>query len=174
MVPIRRSLGTELSVLVDRLHNSRNAAQRERLRALEVRLDDRSLTHPLGEGWTVAVALAHLADWDRGALAALETRLRTGSWPPFPGADAINVTGLPTWQAVPLRDAARRAVEAAAEVDARIVALPDAQTEVFWRENPGILDRSRHRRAHLDAIELALRNGGSGRLQETVPLPESP
>lgn len=143
--------------MVDRSHDVRNTAQRERLRALGNRLDDGDLACPLDDGWTAAVALAHLADWDRGALAALEDWLRTGAWPPFAGADAINAAGLATWQAVPPRDAVRRAVAAAEGVDVRIRALPDAQTIAAWRENPRLLDRSHHRRAHLDQIEHAVR-----------------
>jgi hypothetical protein len=142
--------------MLDRSHDSRNAAERQRLLALRDRLDDQALACPLADGWTVAVALAHLADWDLGALTALEERLRTGSWPPFPGAEALNAAGLPRWHAVPARDALRRAVAAAEAVDVRIRALPDAQTAAIWRENPRILDRSHHRRAHLDEIERAL------------------
>lgn len=146
----------ELPTVPDRSHEARNAAERQRLHALQGRFDDQALTRPLADGWTIAVALAHLADWDRGALDALEERLRTGNWPPFPGADAINAAGLPRWQAVPAWDAVRRAIEAAEEVDARIRALSDAQTAAIWQENPRILDRSHHRRAHLDEIERAL------------------
>jgi len=42
-----------------------NARSVDRLRQLVDRLDDRAMGRDLGEGWTVGVALAHLAFWDR-------------------------------------------------------------------------------------------------------------
>jgi hypothetical protein len=45
------------------------------------------------------------------------------------------------------------AVEAAEQVDAAIGALPDDETAIVLHENPRILHRSHHRRAHLDEIE---------------------
>lgn len=142
--------------MIDRSHDTRNTATRERLRVLVDRLDDTDLARPLGEGWSVAVALAHLAAWDRGVLATLDAWQPTGFWPPFAGAEAMNAIGLPSWQTTPHRAAAQQAVEAAEEVDARIRALPDAATAIILRENPRLLDRSNHRRAHLDEIEHAL------------------
>jgi hypothetical protein len=42
-----------------------NRASTNRIRALAARLSDEELQHPVGEHWTVAIALAHLAFWDR-------------------------------------------------------------------------------------------------------------
>jgi hypothetical protein len=40
---------------------------RQRLQVLVARLDDAELAYPLGDEWTVAAVLAHLAFWDRRA-----------------------------------------------------------------------------------------------------------
>jgi hypothetical protein len=45
-----------------------NAKERERLRSLVERLTDKELSLPLGNGWTIAVALAHLSFWDQRIL----------------------------------------------------------------------------------------------------------
>src|SRR3972149_9971939 len=48
-----------------------NRAETERIRDLAGRLSLEELRLPLGEGWTVGAALAHLAFWDRRALVLL-------------------------------------------------------------------------------------------------------
>ena len=53
---------------VDRSFVAENSRQRDRLKALVGRLSDGDLRRPLGEGWTVSTALAHMAFWDRRAL----------------------------------------------------------------------------------------------------------
>src|SRR5262245_65759395 len=56
-----------------------NRAQTERLRALAQRLTPAMLAVRLSNGWTVAVALAHIAFWDRQRLCLLR-RWGTGDW----------------------------------------------------------------------------------------------
>jgi uncharacterized damage-inducible protein DinB len=46
---------------LDRSFVERNRASTQRIRALVARLSDEDLQHPVGEYWTVAIALAHLA-----------------------------------------------------------------------------------------------------------------
>ena len=50
---------------LDRSFVERNRASTDRIRALAARLSDVEMQHPVGEHWTVAIALAHLAFWDR-------------------------------------------------------------------------------------------------------------
>ena len=50
---------------LDRSFIALNRASTERIRALAARLSDEEMQHPVGEHWTVAIALAHLAFWDR-------------------------------------------------------------------------------------------------------------
>jgi len=56
---------------MDRPFLAENAQERERLRSLVGRLTDEELSLPLGNGWTVAVALAHLAFWDQRSLSLM-------------------------------------------------------------------------------------------------------
>ncbi|MGD8963285.1 MAG: hypothetical protein PVH43_12255, partial [Desulfobacterales bacterium] len=53
---------------MDRPFVTENAKELERLRSLVERLTDDELIFPIGNGWTIAVALAHLAFWDQRAL----------------------------------------------------------------------------------------------------------
>ena len=41
-----------------------NRASTDRMRALATGLTDEALQHPVGEHWTVAITLVHLAWWD--------------------------------------------------------------------------------------------------------------
>src|SRR6185437_9369957 len=98
----------------DRTYGPRNDAARARLGAVAATLSDADLERPLSDGWTVAIALAHLAHWDRGVLEALEGWER-GSPPVFDGdADTINAAGLVRWRAMSPRAAAQEAIAAAA------------------------------------------------------------
>lgn len=146
----------------DRTYLARNDAARDRLTRLVARLGEDDLARPVGpgDGWTVAALLAHLAFWDRFVLARWERRLRDGG-PIAPLDDGlldlVNAAGLPQWLALPTADAGRQAVDAATVLDRRIADLPstiaaEARRLGFDR----MLDRSGHRRDHLDDIERAL------------------
>ena len=140
-------------------HVARNAAERERLRALVARLSEEEWQCPLGDGWTVAAALAHLAFWDRYVLARWGQYDREGAFLALPDrhVDLANEAALPQWLALPPRRAAALALAAAEEVDRRIAELaPEAVAAALATDRPAMVNRSRHRRAHLDAIEGAL------------------
>jgi uncharacterized damage-inducible protein DinB len=51
---------------------ARNTEATRRLRELVATLSDADLAAPLGGGWTVAMALGHLAFWDGRQRAALQ------------------------------------------------------------------------------------------------------
>ena len=53
----------------------RNRASTERLRALVAGLEAAELARPLGGGWTVGFALAHLAFWDQRQRVAIARAL---------------------------------------------------------------------------------------------------
>jgi hypothetical protein len=140
-------------------HNKRNRASRDRLAAVIARLGDRSIA--LTGGWTAAALLAHLAFWDRFGAARLEKYLRDRQ-PMDLGSDAltefINAAGLAQWTATPIRVAAELATDAAASIDRLIEGLPrDAFDAIRAMNLPRLLDRSLHRKEHLDEIERALR-----------------
>jgi hypothetical protein len=140
-------------------HNKRNRASRDRLAAVIAQLGDRSIRLP--GGWTAGALLAHLAFWDGFGAARLEKYV--GDRKPMElGSDAltefINAAGLAQWAATPVRAAGGLATEAATKVDRLIEGLPqDAFDAIRAMNLPRVLDRSLHRKEHLDEIERALR-----------------
>src|SRR3990170_2112444 len=95
---------------MDRSFIERNLASRERIRDLAGRLSDDELQHRVGEHWTVAIALAHLAFWDRRVLYVLDMTEREGKLF-IPEIDIfVNDLSLPLWAAIPPRQAARLAL----------------------------------------------------------------
>src|SRR6476660_8043027 len=88
-----------------------NHASTERIRALAARLSDEDMQTRVGEHWTVAIALAHIAFWDRRIMLVLDMTEKTGELY-LPGADVvINDLSLPLWAVIPPREAARLAIE---------------------------------------------------------------
>jgi uncharacterized damage-inducible protein DinB len=135
-----------------------NKSSNERLRALVARLDDAALARKQKNGWTVAQALLHVAFWDRHRLELLESVRNGKDVTGYGDADVLNDALAPLFVAVPLRDAARLAVEAADAVDALVLALSDAEIEkALALPNPPSLDRGDHREDHLDQIEALLK-----------------
>lgn len=135
-----------------------NAGVTARLEALVGRLSDSDLARDLGGGWTVAVALAHLAFWDR-RVAYVLTRWTNGGEPHVELDDDVVNTALEALhQAVEPRAAARLAVEAAKSADAAIARVPDAiASQLIAEDHAYLLRRSGHRGEHIEQIETALR-----------------
>ncbi|MEZ4667224.1 MAG: maleylpyruvate isomerase N-terminal domain-containing protein [Anaerolineae bacterium] len=104
-------------VTPDRSFAEKNRSQTDRIRNLAAQLTDDEFRHPVGEHWTVGVALAHLAFWDGRVLAVLDASERSGAVS-APSIDVVvNDISLPLWSAIPPREAARIAVEAAEKLD---------------------------------------------------------
>ena len=61
-----------LSMVMDRSFIEQNRASTRRIRDLARRLSDEEMLQPVGEHWTVAIALAYLAFWDRRVLHVLD------------------------------------------------------------------------------------------------------
>jgi hypothetical protein len=146
---------------VDRSHVADNDRERERLRALVRRLGDQDLAQPLAGGWTVSVALAHLAFWDQRIVVLLDEWARRGpGWTPPPGderdVDWINDAAKTLCLALPPRAAAELALSVAEAADRRVAAVSDAILEANARAPSLNLRRAEHRREHLDEIERAL------------------
>jgi hypothetical protein len=134
-----------------------NRAQTERLRDLVGRLDASMLCVRLPKGWTVAVALAHIAFWDRQRL-CLMRRWVAGDWcnGGYDG-ELFNEVLLPFLETIPPVRAAEMALKAAEEVDAFLLTVPDEVVEAaLARPDRPNLDRGSHREGHLDQIEKAL------------------
>lgn len=141
---------------LDQSFNDLNRASTERIRALAARLTDLEMQHRVGEHWTVAIALAHLAFWDRRVLAFLDGTERDGSLY-APEIDVIvNDLSLPLWAALPPRAAAQLAIETAETLDRRLADFPPALLEEVYHRNQRWVVRAWHRGEHLDEIEAAL------------------
>lgn len=142
--------------MVDRALLRRNEASRERLKKLVTSLAGQEPDRPIGHGWTVAAALAHLAFWDRYSLFALERWQRDGTALPPADADAINDSALPIWLALSPVAAGKQALLAAEAVDRAVEAAPAELVEAVLAAGRPRLDRSIHREKHLPDIERAL------------------
>lgn len=141
---------------IDRTFVERNCTATNRIRTLVERLSDQALQQPVGEHWTVAVALAHLAFWDRRVLLGLDAVERDGKLN-IPTIDiTVNDLSLPLWAAIPPRAAANLAVEAAAALDERLENFPPTLLELLYTHNQRWVERALHRNAHLDEVEAAL------------------
>lgn len=141
----------------DRTFIERNQAATNRLRTLVARLSDQELQQPVGEHWTVAITLAHLAFWDRRVLLGLDVVEREGKLN-IPTIDiSVNDLSLPLWAAIPPRAAADLAVETAAALDERLANFPPALLEALSTYNQRWVERALHRNAHLDEVEATLK-----------------
>ncbi len=134
----------------------RNRASTERIRALVARLTDAEMQTPVGEHWTVAIALAHLAFWDRRVMYVLDMTERDGKV--FePEIDVyVNDLSLPLWAAITPREAARIAVETAQTLDRRLASYPPALLDAVFAHNKRWVIRAMHRNEHLDDVDAAL------------------
>ena len=107
---------------VDRAFIERNLASTARIRDLTARLTDEELRQPVGQHWTVAIALAHLVFWDRRAFAVLDATERDGTLTACDIDVVVNDISLPLWAAIPPRAAAQIALETAEALDRRLEA----------------------------------------------------
>lgn len=141
---------------IDRSFDDLNRASTERIRALAARLTDQELQTPVGQHWTVAIVMAHLAFWDRRVLYVLDMTERDGKLF-VPEIDIfVNDLSLPLWAAIPPRAAAEIAIEAAETLDARLAAYPEPLLEEIHRYNKRWVVRSLHRGEHLVEADAAL------------------
>ena len=138
-----------------------NRSQTERLRRLVRRLTADMLAVRLPHGWTVAVALAHLAFWDRQRLCLMRRWAAGETCHGGYDGELFNEVLQPFLEMIPPDRAAAAALQAAEEVDAFLLAVPDAVVQAaLARPDRPNLDRGPHREYHLDRIERALAEAG--------------
>jgi hypothetical protein len=142
-----------------------NARERERLRNLVDKLTDEDLSLALNvEGWTVAVALAHLAFWDDRRLVLVRRWKTTGVTPSPIDADIINNSLVPLLLAIPPRKAANLSILAAEALDRELEeASPDLIAAMEALGDTHAVNRAIHRKMHLDEIEALFRTKGLSR-----------
>ncbi|MCY3557718.1 MAG: DinB family protein [Chloroflexi bacterium] len=132
-----------------------NSDSTERLSALVARLGTEDMKRPLGGGWTIGFALAHLAFWDARQVAALE---RVASGEPFPSEDlATNAALEAVADAFNPDTIGRAAVDAARQLDAVVETLtPDQVGALTGSGKSYAIARAPHREEHIRQIEDAL------------------
>ena len=138
---------------------SANSSSRDRLRNLINRISDEELTLDVNaEGWTVAVALAHIAFWDERRLVLVRKWKKEGVSPSQIDVDTINDALVPFLAAIPPRTAARLSLDIAEAIDRELEeAPPDLIKAIEAMGDRHALDRSTHRKLHLDEIEALLK-----------------
>ena len=139
-----------------------NAKARERLCSLVVGITDEELNLLLGNDWTIAVALAHLAFWDQRSLVLMRKWKQNGVELSPIDIDVTNDSLLPLWRAMPPRVAAELAVSSAEAIDRELqAASSDLIDAIEGLGEKFRLYRSMHRKLHLDEIEAFLSKRGS-------------
>ena len=138
-----------------------NRNQTERLRRLVPRLNAAMLAVRLPRGWTVAVALAHIAFWDRQRLCLMRRWAAGVQCHGGYDGELFNEVLLPFLEMIPPERAAAAALAAAEEVDAFLLEVSDdvVKTALARPDAPN-LDRGSHRAYHLDRAEAALAAAG--------------
>jgi hypothetical protein len=143
---------------LDRTFTERNRASTHRIRELVARLTDEQLQHPIGEHWTIAITLVHLAFWDLRTLDLLDRTEHDGKLS-APEVDvSVNDFALPLWKSISPRQAALVAVESAEALDKRLIEFPPALLEEVRTARERWVERSLHRNEHLDEVDAALKS----------------
>lgn len=142
---------------LDQSFIERNRASTDRIR-LMAQLRDEELQRPVGEHWTVAVLIAHLAFWDQRVLFVLEKTEQDGALFAHQADTYVNDYALPLLAAIPPQAAVLAAIKAAEVLDQRLADYPPALLEEIYEYNPRWVHRFLHRNEHLDEAEAALKN----------------
>lgn len=143
---------------MDRPFVIENARELERLTSLVNRLTDNQLGLSFNEGWTIAVALAHLSFWDQRCLSLIRKWKASGVSASPIDIDVTNECLLPLWQALPPRVAANLAVSSAKDIDCALEAAPSDLISAIEKLGDRFrLYRSEHRKLHLDEMEEVLK-----------------
>jgi hypothetical protein len=133
----------------------RNASTLERLRALVASLSDADFERPLGGGWVVATAFAHLAFWDRRQSHALQNFVEHGTV--LEEDETVNPSIDPLLAAIPPRRAAELALGAAELVDETVAGLDAAvRSALEGGEGAYLARRWMHREEHIAQVEAGL------------------
>ena len=113
------------------------------------------LDRDLGDGWTVAMLLAHLAFWDRLVVQELRRWERDGTPPERISDDLVNESLLDEWRALQPEAAAKLAVKAGRAVNRAVESVSEQVARQMLEEgHDRLLNRGLHRREHLDGIGI--------------------
>ena len=134
-----------------------NAIARTQLVSLVKQLTDDDLKRDAGEGWTVAVILAHLAFWELRTIVLLKRWKKTGVSSSPVDIEVLNEALLPLCKAIVPKTAAELAVTTAEEADKEIETLTDKLImDIEALGDKRRLGRHIHRQMHIDQIQAIL------------------
>lgn len=142
---------------IDASYIKHNRASTERIRALVERLSDEEMKTKVGEHWTVSIALAHLAFWDRRVMHILDMTEKDGRLFDLEINIAVNDLSLPLWEVIPARDAARICIETSEALDKRLEEYSPQMLEEIYNHNKRWVVRALHRNEHLDEVDAGLK-----------------
>ena len=142
-------------------YSRQNTESRQRLAALVNRLSDEDLARTTDYGWTIAALLAHLAFWDHRMSVILHRWQEQGFDASPIDSMAVNDALKIICHALEPRAAAQLALSAAQKVDAEFETLSDEfvkqiEQHIEATSTQFRMNRSLHRDAHLQDIELLL------------------
>jgi hypothetical protein len=142
---------------LDTTYIEQNRASTERIRTLIARLSDEEMQTKVGEHWTVSIALAHLAWWDRRVMYVLDMTEKDNKLF-IPEIDIfVNDLSLPLWAVIPPRDAARICIETSETLDKRLEEYSQELLEEIYNYNKRLVIRALHRNEHLKEVDTALK-----------------
>ena len=142
---------------IDPSYKDLNRASTERIKKLAASLTDQEMQTRVGEHWTVSIALAHIAWWERRVMYVLDMNTKEGKLV-IPNIDIIvNDISLPFWAAVPAREVAHIAIETSENVDKQLEVYPQDLLEEIYNQNKRFVIRALHRNEHLDEVDAALK-----------------
>jgi hypothetical protein len=144
---------------MENIYITENKKATKRLERLVESLSDKELLLVIyKEGWTIAVALAHVAFWDDRRTFKLKQWKEKGVSPTPYIDDVMNDLLIPFLLAIPPRKAAELAVTAVQAFDKELEGLtPKMLAEIEALKEPKALDRADHRNQHMDEIEAFLK-----------------
>lgn len=132
-----------------------NAEQLDRLEKLVASNPDYGVD--LHDGWTAAVAFAHMGFWDRYQAEFLRT-WNVGD--PIPDHDSDNILNRVLeryWQQLVPEVTGQMAIDAAREINQLVESLPDDKVDALVSAGHGFrFARHNHRAEHIDQIEREL------------------
>ena len=141
-----------------------NRTQTDRMRRIVSQLNAKKLALRLPNGWTVAGILAHMAFWDRQRLCLMRRWAAGLNGTGLYDGEAFNAAMQPLLELIPPDCAAAAAIQAAEEVDAYLLQVPDdVVAAALARPDKPNLDRGSHREYHLDQVERCLVDASASR-----------
>ena len=139
-----------------------NTRERERLRKLVNEIADKELNFVIyKEGLTIAAVLGHVAFWDERRRVLLRKWKQKGVTPSGitdDDVDPINGALSPFLLAIPPRKLAEMAISIAETLDSELEKIsPDLIAAIEALGDSHALNRSIHRKPHLDEIDVFLK-----------------